>query len=144
MICRANQWTAFYTIGTCVMKEWKVSQSWVDKIFHHQIYKHQSFTGALVFPILFGIHYNFFHCFTYLFDCKFVDLMVFLFHKTKFGHPKYRAHLRSLARLSVPDRHRARNLSRPVTAISNETTNELTIYVETSQYLTDDRAYSRK
>ena len=33
---------------------------WIKQFLHHELYKHQNMTSAMVFTIVFGIHYNFF------------------------------------------------------------------------------------
>ena len=60
---------------------------------------------------VFGIHCTFFIALPIrLKTCRFI---FFYFYKTKCARPKNRLLLRGFACLSAPDRHWARNLSRP-------------------------------
>ena len=54
----------------------------------------------------------------YLFNCKYLDPMIFLFYKVKCARLENWAHPNFLdfGRPSAPDWHRARNLSRPDSA----------------------------
>ena len=40
-------------------------------------------------------------------------MIFFLFYKVEFARPNYQDRLKAFARPNTPDRHRARNLSRP-------------------------------
>ena len=66
----------------------------------------QSSRGYLEFTITFSLFY--------LFDCKFVQLMNFLFYKAIFARLKNGARLREFAFPIAPNRYRPRNLSRPI------------------------------
>ena len=56
---------------------------WIKQFWRHQIHKHQNITSALVFTIVFVTF-----PLLYLFDCNFVDLLIFFFLQGKICAPK--------------------------------------------------------
>ena len=86
------------------------------QFLHHQICKlYQNIVSKPVFMIAFGIDFNFF--IVYLFDWKFVDLMIFFFLWGKMCASKKSSTMcaskKSTNCAPYADRHRARNWSRP-------------------------------